>query len=176
MYLFWSDINPALRTVRVTVKPELGFYPKRWEERQIPTPAELLTELQRHTRRPNCQFVFPSPTGNREQHMLDRCEAVAKRAGLDPVKFDLQTFRSMYATLCSDKASTLAQCSIGWRTSRSKPHALPGSQYRFAGRRLPVSSALFRQRRDLHLIQFAVQLQLEEGGLHDRLRPNRQMP
>jgi integrase len=98
MYLFWSDINPQLQTVRVTAKPELGFYPKRCEERQIPAPAELIAELQKHTRRANCQFVFPSPTGNREQHMLDRRKAVAKRAGLDPAKFDLKTFRSTYAT------------------------------------------------------------------------------
>src|SRR5580658_8896571 len=48
--------------------------------------------------RPNCQFVFPSPTGNREQHMLDHCKSIAKRAKLDPTKFDLKTFRSTYAT------------------------------------------------------------------------------
>ena len=30
--------------------------------------------------------------------MLDRCKAVAKRAGLDPSKFDLKTFRSTYAS------------------------------------------------------------------------------
>jgi integrase/recombinase XerD len=98
MYLFWSDINLPLRTVRVTAKPELGFYARRWEEREVPTPAELIAELQKHARRPKCQFVFPSSTGNREQHMLDRCKAVAKRAGLDPTKFDLKTFRSTYAT------------------------------------------------------------------------------
>jgi integrase len=98
MYLFWSDVNPQLRTIRVTAKPDLGFYPKRWEERQIPAPAELLGELAKHTRRPKSPFVFPSPTGNREQHMLDHCKAVAKRAGLDPTKFDLKTFRSTYAT------------------------------------------------------------------------------
>jgi len=98
MYLFWSDINLQLQTVRVTAKPDLGFYPKRCEEREIPAPAELIAELQKHTRRPKCEFVFPSPTGNREQHMLDRCKAVAKRAGLDPEKFDLKTFRSTYAT------------------------------------------------------------------------------
>jgi integrase len=63
MYLFWSDVNLQLRTVRVTAKPELGFYPKRWEERQVPAPAELITELQKHTHRPNCQFGFPSPLG-----------------------------------------------------------------------------------------------------------------
>jgi len=27
----------------------------------------------------DCHFVFPSPTGNRDQHMLDHCKAVAKR-------------------------------------------------------------------------------------------------
>lgn len=98
MYLFWSDVNLALRTVRVTAKPDRGFYPKRWEEREVPAPAELIDELTRHTRRPNCPFVFPSPAGNREQHMLDHAKAVAGRAGLDPTKFDLKTFRSTYAT------------------------------------------------------------------------------
>lgn len=63
MYLFWTDVNVQLQTVRVNAKPELGFYPKRWEDREIPAPAELIDELQKHTRRPNCRFVFPSPTG-----------------------------------------------------------------------------------------------------------------
>lgn len=98
MYLAWSDIHLSLRTVRVTAKPELGFYPKRWEERELPAAAQLVAELQRHSRRPNCHFIFPSPTGNREQHMLDRCKTVAERAGLDPAKFDLKTFRSTFAT------------------------------------------------------------------------------
>jgi integrase len=91
-------VDVKLQTVRVSAKPDLGFYPKRWEDREIPAPAELIAELQKHTRRPNCKFVFPSPTGNREQHMLDHCKSVAKRAGLDPTKFDLKTFRSTYAT------------------------------------------------------------------------------
>jgi hypothetical protein len=30
--------------------------------------------------------------------MLDHCKAIAKRAGLDPTKFGLKTFRSTYAT------------------------------------------------------------------------------
>src|ERR1700732_2518602 len=30
--------------------------------------------------------------------MLDRCKAVATRAGLDPAKFDLKTFRSTFAS------------------------------------------------------------------------------
>jgi integrase len=91
-------VNFELQTVRVTSKPELGFYPKRWEDREIPAPVELIEELRKHTHRPGCQFVFPSPTGNREQHMLDHCKSIAKRAKLDPTKFDLKTFRSTYAT------------------------------------------------------------------------------
>jgi len=98
MYLFWSDIKADLRTVRVTAKAELGFYPKRWEEREVPIPAYLAELLQKHPRKERSPFVFPSPTGNREQHLLDRCKEVAKRAGLDAEKFDLKTFRSTYAT------------------------------------------------------------------------------
>jgi len=98
MYLNWSDVNFELRTVRVTAKPNLGFYPKRWEDREVPAPVELLEELRKLTHHSNCQFVFPSPTGNREQHMLDHCKAIAMRAELDSTKFDLKTFRSTYAT------------------------------------------------------------------------------
>ena len=98
MYLAWSDINLDLRTLRVTAKPQLGFCAKRWEEREVPIPLHLVEILDKHPRRESCQFVFPSPTGNREQHMLDRCKAVAKRAGLKAEQFDLKTFRSTYAT------------------------------------------------------------------------------
>jgi hypothetical protein len=41
MYLFWSDVSLQLRTIRVTTKPDLGFFPKRSEEREIPLHAEL---------------------------------------------------------------------------------------------------------------------------------------
>lgn len=98
VHLFWTDVSFELQTVRVTAKPELGFYPKRWEEREVPIPVQLIKLLQAHTRRPGCNFVFSSPKGNREYHMLDRSKAVAKRAGLDPAKFDLKTFRSTYAS------------------------------------------------------------------------------
>ena len=98
MYLAWSDVNLELRTIRVTAKPQLGFYAKRWEEREVPIPLHLVEILEKHPRRESCQFVFPSPTGNREQHMLNRCKAVATRAGLKAEQFDLKTFRSTYAT------------------------------------------------------------------------------
>jgi integrase len=98
VHLFWTDVSFELQTVRVTAKPEMGFYPKRWEEREVPIPVKLIELLKARARRPGCNLVFPSPTGNREYHMLDRCKAVATRAALDPAKFDLKTFRSTYAT------------------------------------------------------------------------------
>ena len=98
VHLYWSDLNFELQTARVTSKPELGFYPKRWEEREVPIPVKLIDLLKKQTRRGSCKFAFPSPAGNREYHMLDHCKAIAERAGLDPAQFDLKTFRSTYAT------------------------------------------------------------------------------
>lgn len=98
VHLFWTDLSFELQTVRVTAKPDLGFYPKRWEEREVPIPVQLIGLLKAHPRRTGCNFVFPSPKGNREYHMLDRCKAVAERAGLNPAKFDLKTFRSTFAS------------------------------------------------------------------------------
>ena len=90
MFLRWSDVYFELRTVRVSPKQEPGLYPKRWEDREIPAPVELIDELRKHKHRPNGQFVFPSPTGNRERHMLDHCKSITNRAKLDPTKFDLK--------------------------------------------------------------------------------------
>ena len=98
MYLFWSDVNLDLQTVRVTAKPHLDFFPKRWEEREVPVPVKLVELLRAHPRDLRSPFVFPSPTGHREQNMLLRCKVVAARAGLDPAGWDLKTFRSTYAT------------------------------------------------------------------------------
>jgi integrase len=119
MYLSWSDLNLRLRTIRVTAKPDVGFYPKRWEEREVPVPAQLAELLERHPRTTGGRFVFPSPTGNREQNFLLKCKAVADRAGLDSAKFDLKTYRSTYGPY-----------SIGWAISPSKPRC--GTSYRLA--------------------------------------------
>ena len=98
VYLTWEDINFTLHTLRLTAKPHLGFYPKRWEEREVPVPKNLIQLLKDHPRMEESSFVFPSPRGNRELHMLDHCKAIAHRAKLDPAKFHLRKYRSTYAT------------------------------------------------------------------------------
>ncbi len=98
MHLSWDDINLTRNIIKVTAKPDRGFYPKRWEDREVPVPKHLIDHLKKHPHHKTSSFVFPSPTGNRELHMLDKCKAIAKRAGLDAERFDLKTFRSTYAT------------------------------------------------------------------------------
>jgi len=98
VHLFWTDINFNLKTIRVTAKPDLGFSPKRWEEREIAANRQLVELLKEHPRRVGCRFIFPSRSGNRDWHMLNRCKGIAERAKLDSTRFDLKTFRSTYAT------------------------------------------------------------------------------
>jgi integrase len=98
VHLCWPDLQFGLNTIRVTSKPDLGFWPKRWEEREVPVPKPLIELLSGHPHQGSSRFVFPSPRGNREFNMLLRCKAIAKRTDLDEAKFDLKTFRSTYAT------------------------------------------------------------------------------
>jgi integrase/recombinase XerD len=45
MYTYWSDINLAHATVRVSHKPDRGWTPKAYKEREIPIPAKLVKSL-----------------------------------------------------------------------------------------------------------------------------------
>ena len=121
MFLFWSDLRLDLHTARVTAKRAYGFSPKRCEEREVPISAELVELLKRHPAMPGTPFVFPSPTGNREQHMLDHCKAIAQRADLNPAEFDLKTFRSTYATRMLRSGFDVRTVQHWMVTSRSKP-------------------------------------------------------
>jgi integrase len=120
VHLFWSDVNAKLNTIRVTLKPEFGFSPKRWEEREVPVPKALIEILAAHPRRENCRFVFPSPAGNREWHMLDRCKEIAKRAGLDEKKWDLKRSGQHMRRECCAADSMCARSNIGWGIDHSK--------------------------------------------------------
>jgi integrase len=98
VHLSWPDVNFQRNSIEVSAKPDLGFYPKRWEKREIPVHRKVFELLEQHPHRVGSSFVFPSPAGNREHHFLDRCKAVARRSEVDEEKFDLKTFRSTYAT------------------------------------------------------------------------------
>jgi integrase/recombinase XerD len=98
----WRDVDLKAGVVRVTAKPEHGFRPKDWEEREVPIPDRLVRSLKAWAKcRNGSEFVFPTRHGTPRKHrthLLELCKAVAERAGLDPDNFWLHKFRATFAT------------------------------------------------------------------------------
>jgi integrase/recombinase XerD len=102
MYTYWSDINLAHATVRVSHKPDRGWTPKAYKEREIPIPAKLVKSLKAWKVKANkaCNLVFPTAGCNPKLDFLDCLKAVAERAKLDEDNFWLHKFRATFATRC----------------------------------------------------------------------------
>jgi integrase/recombinase XerD len=98
----WPDVDLRACVVRVTAKPEHGFKPKDWEEREVPIPDRLVQSLKAWAKNRNgSEFVFPTRNGTPKKHrtqLLELCKDVAERAGLDPDDFWLHKFRATFAT------------------------------------------------------------------------------
>ena len=100
MYCYWSDVNLAAGTVRVSYKPDRGWTPKAYKEREIPIPAKLVKKLRalKATADKTCNLVFPTSGCKPDTHFLERLKACAKRAELDKDNFWLHKFRATFAT------------------------------------------------------------------------------
>ena len=100
-YTAWSDVDLKSGVVRVTAKPEYGFRPKDWEEREVPIPDKLVATLKKWAKKTPGRFVFPTRNGTPRTHrtqLLELCKAVAERAKLNPDDFWLHKFRATFAT------------------------------------------------------------------------------
>ncbi len=102
MYTYWSDINFTHATVRVTHKPDRGWTPKAYKEREIPIPAKLVKNLKAWKAKADkaCNLVFPTAGCNPKLDFLDCLKAVAEHAKLDEDDFWLHKFRATFATRC----------------------------------------------------------------------------
>ena len=102
MYTYWSDVNFAASTVRVSHKPDRGWTPKAYKEREIPIPAKLVKKLKAWKAKADktCGLVFPTSGCNPKLDFLDCLKACADRAQLDKDDFWLHKFRSTFATRC----------------------------------------------------------------------------
>ena len=102
MYTYWSDVNLAHATVRVSNKPDRNWTPKAYKEREIPIPAKLVKSLKAWKAKSNkaCRLVFPTTGCNPKLDFLDCLKAVAERANLDEGNFWLHKFRATFATRC----------------------------------------------------------------------------
>ena len=101
-YTAWSDVDLKNGVARVTAKPEFGFRPKDWEEREVPIPDKLVATLKKWAKKSWGKFVFPTRNGTPRTHrkqLLELCKAVAERAKLNPDEFWLHKFRATFATM-----------------------------------------------------------------------------
>jgi integrase/recombinase XerD len=102
MYTYWSDINLAHATVGVSHKPDRGWTPKAYKEREIPIPTKLVKGLKAWKAKSDktCNLVFPTAGSNPKLDFLDCLKTVAERAKLDEDNFWLHKFRATFATRC----------------------------------------------------------------------------
>jgi integrase len=102
MYTYWSDVNLAHATVRVSHKPDRAWTPKAYKEREIPIPAKLVKSLKAWKAKADktCGLVFPTAGCKPKLDFLDCLKAVAERAKLDQDNFWLHKFRATFATRC----------------------------------------------------------------------------
>ena len=102
MYTYWSDVNFAASTVRVSHKPDRGWTPNAYKEREIPIPSKLARSLKARKGKSakDCSLVFPTAGCRPKLDFLDCLKTVAERAKLDPDGFWLHKFRATFATRC----------------------------------------------------------------------------
>jgi integrase/recombinase XerD len=103
MHAYWSDVSFAYKIIRVTHKPDRGWTPKAYKEREIPLYpelAELLKARKEKVKGTKCPLIFPTSGCNVKMNFLDDLKAVAERVELNKEKFWLHKFRATFATRC----------------------------------------------------------------------------
>ena len=100
MHQYWSDIKLQHSMVRVSHKPDRGWTPKAYKEREIPIPSNLVKSLRAWKAKSDksCDFVFPTAGCNPKLNFLDCLKDIAERAGLNRENFWLHKFRATFAT------------------------------------------------------------------------------
>ena len=80
MYCTWPDIHFDRSTVTVRHKPEFGWTPKAYKEREVPIPAKLVNALRKAKKNAgDCRLVFPTAGCKPKLDFLDCLKVVATR-------------------------------------------------------------------------------------------------
>jgi integrase/recombinase XerD len=100
MHTYWTDINFAAGTARVSHKPDRNWTPKAYREREIPIPDKLVKSLKDWKAKSNktCDLVFPTAGCKPKLDFLDCLKRCAVRAKADKHNFWLHKFRATFAT------------------------------------------------------------------------------
>lgn len=101
MYCAWNDVNLDASTINMRWKPEYGFAPKAYREREVPIPTKLVKTLQefKPKKAKGNALVFSTSSGLPDTHMLRALKRNAARAGLDANRYWLHKFRATFATM-----------------------------------------------------------------------------
>jgi integrase/recombinase XerD len=80
-----ADLDLKEQVVRVTEKPQWGFIPKNWEQREVPIPDRLVRSLRTYLARQRVKstLLFPTSGGLPNYHFLTLCKNIALRAELN---------------------------------------------------------------------------------------------
>jgi integrase len=99
IYTTWNDVSFTRQTVTVRWKPEYGWTPKNFKEREVPIPEKLVKELKAaKLKAKTCPLVFHTSGCLPKFDALHILKATAKRAGLNADAIWLHKFRSTFAT------------------------------------------------------------------------------
>ncbi|HTZ47411.1 MAG TPA: site-specific integrase [Verrucomicrobiae bacterium] len=88
VYLQYSDFNFRASTVKIQAKPNFGWKPKDYEEREITLPTAISKRMKaRQTREKAADdhLVFPNGDNRPDSHLIYRLHTVAKKAGINLV-------------------------------------------------------------------------------------------
>ena len=94
MNTYWSDINFNHAVVRMTHKPDRGWTPKAYKEREIPIPDKLVQRLKAWKAKSDktCGLVFSTAGCRPKMNFLDDLKAAVERAKLSPEKYWLHKY------------------------------------------------------------------------------------
>lgn len=105
IYTTWPDVSLTRHTVTVRWKPQYGWTPKNFKEREIPIPEKLSKRLKAAKAKAakaktakDCALVFHTSGCLPKYDALHILKAAAKRAGINQDDVWLHKFRSTFAT------------------------------------------------------------------------------
>lgn len=115
VYLTRADVDARRSVLRVRSKPEWGWRVKKYHERDVTVPRELINQIMAL---PNeGPLVFGREDGQPDGHLLRDLKTIAKRTGIDPKRAKLHSFRRTGTTRLLQKGVPLQEVMAlgGWR-------------------------------------------------------------
>ena len=111
------------RMVRVSHKPDRGWTPKAYKEREIPIPTDLVKSLRTWKTKSDksCDLVFSTAGCNSKLDFLDCLKDITERAGLNRENFWLRKFLVRLRRGHYGEELISAPRSSGWDTPTLNP-------------------------------------------------------